>query len=62
MDVFQEFFYVSILENFLPKEQLVLILEDQVAVRDFVVDWLNQEDPNLFQILPPLSHGQIVVN
>ena len=32
MDVFQEFLYVSILENLLFEEQFVLVFKDQVAM------------------------------
>ena len=45
--IFKKFSDVAVLEYFLPEEHLVLILEDKVAMRHFLIDRLNKEEPEL---------------
>ena len=41
--IFQKFSDVAVFKDLLPKEHLVLILEDKVAMRHFLIDRLNKE-------------------
>ena len=45
--IFKKFSDVAVLKYLLPKEHLVLILEDKVAMRHFLIDRLNKEEPEL---------------
>ena len=41
--IFQKFSDVAVFKYLLPKEHLVLVLEDKVAMRHFLIDRLNKE-------------------
>ena len=45
--IFKKFSDVAVFKYLLPKEHLVLILEDKVAMRHFLIHRLNKEEPEL---------------
>ena len=59
MDIFDELGDVAILDDFLAKEQLVLIFKDQIAVRELAKGGLHKEHPEFFEGLHGGSHSQV---
>lgn len=55
MNIFEHFLDVAMFEHFLTEEQLMLVFEDQVTLRHFLIAGLHQENPELFHLEEPLA-------
>ena len=51
-----------VVENFLAKEQLVSIFEDEQSVRVLVVNRFDKENPNFVHEHPAVPHAQILAH